>query len=61
MINVYTILKELQDISQHVYNFTSIMREDGELHLQISNLYDGKLSSAFYFLCNTSSNLQMSE
>lgn len=50
-------LTELQDmyshILQHVYNFTPIIREDGELHLQFTNLYDSRLSSAFYVLFTT--------
>lgn len=48
-------------ILQLVYNFTPIMREDGELHLQFTNLYDSRLSSAFYVLFNTSSHLQMTK
>lgn len=58
-------LTELQDmyshILQHVYNFTPIIREDGELHLQFTNLYDSRLSSAFYVLFTTWSHLQMTK
>lgn len=52
MINVYAVPKgaaECSHISRHVYNFAPITREDGELHLQFTNLYDGQLSSAFLF------------
>lgn len=48
-------------ILQCVYNLTPIMRGDGELHLQFANLYDSRLSSAFYVLFNTSSRLQMTK
>lgn len=48
-------------ILQHVYSFTPIIWEDGELHLQFTNLYDSGLSSAFYFLFNASSQPQMSK
>lgn len=37
---------------------TPIIWEDGELHLQFANLYDSRLSSAFYVLFNTSSRLR---
>ena len=65
MINVCTIPKGSAGhtlASSHVYTFTPvIMKEDGELRLQFTNLCDDGLSSAFNFLFNTSGDLQMSQ